>query len=180
MINKRKYQQGGAMPQGGQEQQMQQVIMQIAQMTGEAPETVMAAIQAGGENFKQVVQALQQGDAQSAKQMIQQLAAQGQQQQATMARNGAKLNYIKNLKGDCPEGTHLEYYKAGGRLCKKCAKNQEGGEMPEEKKGGVLAQYKKKINKDCGGAKMDKCGGKMKKHQIGGTLEQLRTALKLK
>ena len=58
-------------------------------------------------------------------------------------------------------------------------KNQDGGELEQEKKGGVLAQYKNKVNKDCGGAKMDKCGGKMKKHQIGGTLETLRASLGL-
>ena len=178
MINKRKYQQGGAAP-VSQEEQVKQVVSQISQMTGEQPETVMAAIQAGGEDFKQVLQALEQGDTQGAKQMIQQLASQGQQE-ARIARRGAKLQYIKDLKGTCPDGTHLEYYKAGGRLCKKCMKNQDGGELEQEKKGGVLAQYKNKINKDCGGEKMDKCGGKMKKHQIGGTLEQLRTSLNLK
>ena len=177
MINKRKYQQGGAAP-VSQEEQVKQVVSQISQMTGEQPETVMAAIQAGGEDFKQVLQALEQGDTQGAKQMIQQLAQQGQQQ-ATIARRGAKLQYIKDLKGTCPDGTHLEYYKAGGRLCKKCMKNQEGGELEQEKKGGVLAQYKNKVNKDCGGAKMDKCGGKMKKHQIGGTIETLRASLGL-
>lgn len=177
MINKRKYQQGGAAP-ASQQEQVQQVVSQISQMTGEQPETIMAAIQAGGENFKQVIQALEQGDTQTAKQMIQQLAQQGQQQ-ATIARRGAKLQYIKDLKGTCPDGTHLEYYKAGGRLCKKCMKNQEGGELEQEKKGGVLSQYKDKVKKDCGGTKMDKCGGKMKKHQIGGTLETLRTSLGL-
>ena len=174
MINTRKYQTGGAAPQASQEQQIQEVVMQISQMTGEQPETVMAAIQAGGENFKQVIQALQQGDTQTAKQMIQQLAG------GTPAmKRDAKLQYIKDLKGTCPDGTHLEYYRAGGRLCKKCMKNQDGGEMEQQKKGGVLAQYKDKIKKDCGGAKMNKCGGKMKKHQIGGTIETLRESLGL-
>lgn len=168
MINKRKYQQGGAAP-VSQEEQVKQVVSQISQMTGEQPETVMAAIQAGGEDFKQVLQALEQGDTQGAKQMIQQLAS---QQEARIARRGAKLQYIKDLKGTCPDGTHLEYYKAGGRLCKKCMKNQDGGELEQEKKGGVLSQYKNKVKKDCGGAKMAK-------HQIGGTLETLRQSLGL-
>lgn len=175
MINTRKYQTGGAAPQqeASSREQIQQVVMQISEMTGEQPETVMAAIKNGGENFKQVIQALQSGDAQTAKQMIQQLAG------AQMARQGAKLQYIKNLKGTCPEGTHLEYYKAGGRLCKKCMKNQEE-EVKQEKKGGVLSQYKEKVKKDCGGAKIKAgCGAKMKKHQIGGTIETLRQSLGL-
>jgi hypothetical protein len=59
-------------------------------------------------------------------------------------------------------------------------KNQEGGEMEQQKKGGVLAQYKEKVNKNCGGAKMKAgCGAKMKKHQIGGTIETLRESLGL-
>jgi hypothetical protein len=37
-----------------------------------------------------------------------------------LARNGAKLNYIKRLKGNCPEDSELVYYRAGGRLCKAC------------------------------------------------------------
>lgn len=37
----------------------------------------------------------------------------------TIAKLGAKLNYIQALKGKCPEGTEL--YKSGGRVeCRKC------------------------------------------------------------
>lgn len=59
----------------------------------------------------------------------------------TMAKFGAKLNYIQALKNRCPEGTQL--YKVGGRVeCKKCGGSavkpvgkkrfQGGGEFPEE------------------------------------------------
>ena len=33
---------------------------------------------------------------------------------------GAKLNYIKGLKGQCPQGYEMKYYKEGGRVCAKC------------------------------------------------------------
>lgn len=164
MINK--YQQGGAAPQQGGEQ-LEQMVMQISQMVGEQPETVMAAIQAGGENFKQVIAALQQGDAQSAKQMIQQLAQQG----AQMARQGAKLKFIKNLKHQCNEGEHLEYFKAGGSFGCKCVKTEKKGGKAEPKN--AIQQFKEK------NPKAEKCGGKMKKHQIGGTIETLRQSLGL-
>ena len=42
------------------------------------------------------------------------------QQQTQMAKLGAKLNYIKNIKGECPEGTEKYYFKAGGRICSAC------------------------------------------------------------
>ena len=83
-------------------EQIQQVIEQISQAVQESPETVMAAIQNGGEEgFKQVVTSLQKGDVKSAKAMIQQLAG------ARKAAHGAKLQYIKKLKNQCPEGEEL-------------------------------------------------------------------------
>ena len=33
---------------------------------------------------------------------------------------GAKLDYIKGLKGKCPTGYEMRYYKEGGRACAKC------------------------------------------------------------
>jgi len=44
-----------------------------------------------------------------------------------MARKGAKLAYIKKLRGICPEGYEMQYYKAGGQLCKKCMKKRQDG-----------------------------------------------------
>ena len=172
MINKRKYQQGGAIPQGGG------IMEKIAQLPQEKQEYIMQAFaqwaQEKGMDIAQI-----QNNPQAMEQAMTEFLQEMEQRQSTIARHGAKLQYIKDLKGTCPDGTHLEYYKAGGRLCKKCMKNQEGGEMEQEKKGGVLSQYKNKVKKDCGGTKMDKCGGKMKKHQIGGTIETLRESLGL-
>lgn len=44
------------------------------------------------------------------------------QQNVPMNKKGSKLNYIKHLKGICPEGYEIEYYKNGGNLCTKCKK----------------------------------------------------------
>jgi len=99
-------------------------------------------------------------------------------QQTQVAKKGAKLQYIKSLKHQCPEGEHLEYFAKGGQIGCNCVKNAQGGTV-EPKKNALDAfkekcggKMKKKVNKDCGGAKM-------KKHQIGGTLEQLRKSLGL-
>ena len=152
MINK--YLAGGAAPQD-QQAQVQQAIAQISQATGEQPETVIAALQNGKQNFKKVLQALQQGDVQTAKQLIQQLAGK------PMARLGAKLNYIRSLKGACPEGQEVKYFEKGGQVKCKCVDKAAGGEKVKDGKK-EIADFKKK--KACGGSKMKfQPGGKAPK-----------------
>ncbi len=56
-------------------------------------------------------------------------AAFQQERQARKARFGAKLDYIRSLRGLCPRGMRTEYYKAGGKVCKKCV---EAGKDPVE------------------------------------------------
>ena len=72
------------------------------------------------------------------------LSAIGQAMQtlARKAKAGAKLTYIKRLRGECPEGYEPKLYRAGGKVCTKCEKIQA-----------------------------DKCGGKAKKHENGGEAE---------
>lgn len=65
--------------------------------------------------------------------------------QKTKAMKGTKLNYIKELKGICPEGYEMQYFAAGGHICSRCA-------------------AKKKIEEA-------KCGKKMKKHEDGDKVE---------
>ena len=130
MINK--YQQGGVSPQednGGIEQQVAQLIAAAQQGDQQATQQI-----------QQIMQAAKQGDpkAQQLAQIIQSVMQQ-MQGQAQMARMGAKLNYIKYLKGECPEGTELKYFKAGGQICKVCAKK-----IQQDKCG-------KKIKKNCSG-----------------------------
>lgn len=59
------------------------------------------------------------------------------EQQTQMAKLGAKLNYIRSIKGECPEGTEKYYFKAGGRICSACRgmrTAEEGMEMPSKPK----------------------------------------------
>ena len=57
-----------------------------------------------------------------------------------VAKLGAKLNYIKKLKGDCPEGEEVVYFKKGGRVCKACQgkKAEKGAKV----KTGPIAEWK--------------------------------------
>ena len=69
-------------------------------------------------------------------------------QGGTMARLGAKLQYYKKLKGACPEGEELVYFKQGGRICKACQKVQKGTAVTKkvnevDKFKASRAQYKK-------------------------------------
>ena len=124
-------------------EQIQQVIEQISQAVQESPETVMAAIQNGGEEgFKQVVTSLQKGDVKSAKAMIQQLAG------ARKAAHGAKLQYIKKLKNQCPEGEELYYYKKGGSVGCGCKKKEDGGEVEKAKKGSIISRFKNRVRSE--------------------------------
>lgn len=70
------------------------------------------------EEFQNYVQSLGEEGIQQAYQEFIQLL---QQQQVQSAKFGAKLNYIKYLRGQCPEGTESYYLKNGGHICRKCA-----------------------------------------------------------
>lgn len=69
------------------------------------------------------------------------------------ARLGAKLDYIKQSIGECPEGQEVVYFKKGGEICKMCAgkKMQDGG------KSDPIKNFKKK---------------KVNKHQQGGWIDR--------
>lgn len=149
-----KFQQGGQINMN--EQQLQQAFLQyLMQKTGAQDE----------QQLEQVVQQLgEDGLEQAYAQFIQEM----QQQQVQAAKFGAKLNYIKKLNGQCPDGYELQYYKSGGQLCKKCMKKQvmqDGEYLPQD----PIDQFKcgRKIKKkkcEAGGTvNLDKCGAKMKK-----------------
>lgn len=157
------YQQGGAAQQ--QDPQEQIVALVQAAMQGDKKAT---------QQIQQIQTAAEQGDKQAAQimQFIQQVMQQ-MQQQAQKAKQGAKLQYLALLRGECPEGTHMEYFKAGGQICKKCMQNK----VQEDKCGGKA----KKPKMACGGAtktinsikaEMEKCGGKMKKEKCGGKMKK--------
>lgn len=57
-----------------------------------------------------------------------------QQQQVSAKRFGGMLNYIGKLRGACPEGYEMQFFKQGGQICKKCvqkAKMEDGGKTPQ-------------------------------------------------
>lgn len=165
----------------GQDEQAQQLAAQLIQ-----------AVQQQDESAIQVAQAVQQkaeaGDptAQAAMQNIATVAQamqgaakdvqQAQPAAPTMARLGAKLNYINYLRGKCPDGFEMQMFRKGGAVCKKCVKKCEEGDGMEQTNmassgNKVIDEFrcgrKMKAKKAACGTKakmpMDKCGGKAKK-----------------
>ena len=143
------YKQGGSInyfQQGGQMQQ--DPVGQVIQGLLQDPQGTMQALsqmqgQQGGKEqvnaiLQEIVKRAKGGDQQAAQavQVLQQAMQGGQQQtqQAPAAKNGAKLNYLKQLKGKCPEGEELVYMKKGGTVCPVCQKKKDGGEAKVNKK----------------------------------------------
>lgn len=147
------------------EQQLQQQIVQLVQ-------AAMQGDQQATQQIQQIMQAAQQGDQQAAQlaQMIQQVAQQMQQQQVQAAKFGAKLNYIKQLRGVCPDGYEMQYFKQGGpmgtKLCKQCVakqkKMEEGGKAPSNPVDAFKCGRKMKKHENGGNIDFSKCGSKMK------------------
>lgn len=152
-----------------------------AAKSGKDPQTFMQEFQTYSDQQKQqMLQAFQSDpEAQKYIQAAQQQLSGGTQ----IARLGAKLNYIKQIKGDCPEGEELVYFKKGGRFCKACRKKQEGGNVDE------IANFKKqreekkcggKMKEACGGKMKDACGGKMENNKCGGKMKNNKCGGKMK
>jgi hypothetical protein len=94
--------------------------------------------------------------------VAQEMQAQQPSQKVT-ARLGAKLNYIRTIRGGCPEGQQLVYFKQGGRVCKKCVEAAGGAKVKDGKK--EISDFKKK--KACGGSKMKfELGGETPKKPV--------------
>lgn len=86
------------------------------------------------------------------------------QGQTPAAKYGAKLNYLKQLKGECPEGYEVTYFKEGGMFrkgCKVCeakkAMMQKGGDV----KGNAIDKFKKERQQKK--VENKKCGSKLTK-----------------
>ena len=131
-----KYQAGAQMVQpqqtGGQQGIEQQAMALVqAAMQGDTK---------ANQTIQKIMQAAQQGDQQAA-QVAKLLQAIVQQMKGSRkARLGAKLDYIKQSIGECPEGQEVVYFKKGGEICKMCAgkKMQDGG------KSDPIKNFKKK------------------------------------
>lgn len=153
-----KFKQGGQMYKyaaGAQMIQPQQASGQQG-MEQQAIALVQAAMQGdqqANQTIQKIMQAAQQGDQQAA-QVAKLLQAIVQQMRGSRkARLGAKLDYIKQSIGECPEGQEVVYFKKGGEICKICAgkKMQDGG------KSDPIKEFKKK---------------KVNKHQQGGWINR--------
>ena len=111
------FQEGGAMD---AKQQMQQIFMSYLSQKYNT------------DDINTLIQKLQstpgeQGETKLEDEMIEfKQVLQQQQGEPQMAKDGTKLNYLKQLRGQCPEGTELKYFKEGGTICSKCVKAQNG------------------------------------------------------
>lgn len=132
----RKYQQGGAMEDPQQQiialvqaaaqgdQQAQQTIQQIqeaAQQGDPQAQQILSLIQ-------QIIQGMQGGEESTPMQEGVAPEASAGMAPAQMARHGAKLRYLNRLKGNCPDGYEMKYFKVGGKVCKKCQQSTAFGD----------------------------------------------------
>ena len=136
-VNKK--QQGGTM--NAEQQELQYALLGYVVATKKQPKDENEINQIA----QQLIQ-LKQQDPNKYNQLVQL----GQQAQAQKAEKGAKLNYIKSLKGQCPDGEELVYFKKGGMIGCGCQKKEKGGEVKQPKKANAIEEFKK-------GRKTKKC-----------------------
>lgn len=74
------------------------------------------------------------------------------------AKLGAKLDYIRKIKGLCQEDEELVYMKKGGRVCPVCEKKKKAMKAKEGEKLDAVKEFK--------------CGRKVKKAGSGTDLEE--------
>ena len=72
------------------------------------------------------------------------------------AKLGAKLDYIRKIKGLCAEDEELVYMKKGGRMCPACEKKKKAMKAEEGEKLDPVKKFKcgRKVKKAAGGEKV--------------------------
>lgn len=135
----------------GTELDFESALTQVMEVSQSQPEAVQQIIQnkefiqAGAKSLQtkdpNLFKQLQQPG--TLKKIVSQLSQKApvKQQKTKKAMKGTKLDYIKELKGICPEGFEITYQAMGGHICPVCKQ--------------------KKVEEA-------KCGKKMKKHEDGG------------
>lgn len=93
------------------------------------------------EEFEDKVSQLSEGDM---KELYKQYKSM-ESNQITVAKLGAKIDYLKTLRGECPEGYEVEKFMAGG--CVKCRKKVESAAFKDK----CGAKMKKRVKKNMGG-----------------------------
>ena len=78
------------------------------------------------------------------KEEVAQLYKKYKSQKTTKALHGAKLNYFKSLKNQCPEGQELYYFRKGGVVKAECGckKKEDGGQVTKAQRGTVVDKFK--------------------------------------
>lgn len=140
----RKQQGGSVNTQNAEQQELQYALIGYVVATKKQPKDENEINQIA----QQLVQ-LKQQDPQKYNQLVQIGQQAQQQQQATKAERGAKLNYIKQLKGSCPEGEELVYFKKGGMINCGCQKKEKGAPIEQPKKKANAVQEFKTRRKKC-------------------------------
>ena len=139
------YQNGGQAPQPQQiAEAVKQLVVRAMEGDKEAAvkiEDIIKKAQAGDEQAIQIAQLIQQ-----------------EMEAIQKAKLGAKLNYIKALKGSCAEGEELVYFQKGGKVCSKCEKKHKEVEKINKPSNNAVEEFKK--------------GRRMKKCQEGGNIQQ--------
>lgn len=135
----KKFQKGGTI--NMEEQQLQQAFLQYLMQ------------ETGAKDQQQLEQVIQQLGEEGLKQAYSKFLQEMQQQQVQAAKFGAKLNYIRHLNGQCPDGTEMTYFKVGGKLCKKCMQVKQNRKEQENESDNPIDAFK--------------CGRKIRKNQNG-------------
>ena len=115
-----------------------QFVQGIAEVLQVDPKQIIEITQQNPKALENAVQTYQQT------QDINQAAQTFAQSLKQKAQHGAKLQYIKSLKNQCPEGEELYYYKKGGSVGCGCKKKEDGGEVKKAGLGcSVVDKFKK-------------------------------------
>lgn len=143
-----KFQQGGAAPQQGGAQDLQQQVVALVQAAMQGDKQARAQVQ-------QIMDAAQQGNQQAVQiaQMIQEVVT-AMQSQARKQQIGGKLAYIHQLRTGVGLDEEVTYAKCGGKMVKKVTKKSCGGpaKKPKAETGGTVKTQ----------TYFEKCGGKAK------------------
>lgn len=141
------YQNGGQAPQA----QQSDLAMAVKELVARA----MGGDQEAATEIQTILQKAEEGDQNV---MDVALLIKQELQALQKAKLGAKLNYIKNLKGSCLEGEELVYFQKGGKVCSKCEKKHKEAEKVNKPSNNAIEEFKK--------------GRRMKKCQEGGNIQQ--------
>lgn len=148
------FKQGGKMnkyQEGGKATTAAELVIQALEAAQQGDQSGLQKLFGDQKTAQAVITQLQKEAQEGSEEAIQALKAlqqiMGKQQgtSATMARKGAKLDYIHRLSTGCPSNSELVYFKKGGRLCRACVKKAEKGiAMTNEKINEVIASNMQK------------------------------------